>query len=110
MQALTIDTRESTSKFAAFMDARVRSYAASTHYSQAERTAAERMRLVLELVYSARTIYVTYRKKFINVKVEAGTVRDRAQLLALEQDFERRGITKLVSAQGIMYRIPKTSV
>lgn len=107
MQALAIDTHESTSKFAAFMDARVRSYAASTHYSQAERTAAERIRLALDLVYSAREIYVTYRKKFINVKVEAGLVRDRRQLADLEQDFERRGITKLVSAQGIMYRIPK---
>lgn len=109
MQAQTIDTRETDFKFAAFMDARARSYAASTHYSQAERNAAERIRLVLDLVYSARTIYVTYRKKFINVKVEAGLVRDRRQLAALEQDFEQRGITKLVSAQGIIYRIPKAN-
>ena len=64
---------------------------------------------MLDLVYSAREIYVTYRKKFINVKVEAGLVRDRRQLAVLEQDFERRGITKLVSAQGIIYRIPKVN-
>jgi hypothetical protein len=108
MQAAALDTKESTYKFAAFMDARVKSYAASTHYTEAEKLAAERVRLALELVYRAREVYVTFRKKFVTVKVDAGSVRDTKMLTVLETEYAARGITKAVTAQGIIYRIPKS--
>jgi hypothetical protein len=32
---------------------------------------------------------------------------DRANLELLEADYEREGITKVVTAQAVIYRIPK---
>ena len=107
MKTQTLDTLEASNKFAAYMNARVRSYAASTGYSEQEKIAAERMRLVLDLVYVAREIYVTYRKKFITVKLEQARVADRVSLSELEAEWTVKGITKAVTPQGIIYRIPK---
>jgi hypothetical protein len=107
MKTNEIETKESTNKFFASQDAKLRSYAASTHYLDSERTAAERVKLGLELCYYAKNVFITYRKKFITVKIEDARVRNKEALADLEQDYEQRGITKIVSAQGIIYRIPK---
>lgn len=93
--------------FAAARNARMRAAAQWSHYTEAERTRAERMRLGLELVYSCRNIYVNPRARFITIKVEQARVRDRAGLAMLEQDYEREGIRKAQSDQGVIYRIPK---
>ena len=107
MQALALDAKEATNKFAAYRDARVRSYAASTHYTDAEKVVAERIKLCLELVYRAREVYVTFRKGFIAIKLDAASVRDRKGLEIVERDIAERGVVKVVTAQGITYRIPK---
>lgn len=107
MYTTALDTKEATFKFFAAQDARARSYAASTHYSDAEKIVAERVKLALELVYRARQVYVTFRKKFITVKVDSASVRDAKMLTLLEQEYAIKGITKAVTAQGVIYRIPK---
>ena len=107
MQTQTLHTDEASNKFAALMNARVRSYAASTSYTEQEKIAAERMRLVLDIVYRAREVYVTYRKKFITIKLERALVADRVSLSELEAEWAQKGITKAVSPQGVIYRIPK---
>ena len=93
--------------YAAKLDAQRRSYAESTHYTEQERITAERVKLGLELVYSARAVYITYRKKFIAIKLDNARVRDRVNLRALEEEYDQRGYTKAVTNQGITYRIPK---
>ena len=94
-------------KFAAMRDARMKSYAASTSYTEQEKIKAERMKLALELVYGGKAFYVTFRKKFIVVKVDGAYVKDKRSLALLEQDYERQGVAKTVTAQGIAYRIAK---
>lgn len=107
MQARELDTKDAGQfKYAAYMDARVKSYAASTAYSEAQRRRAEQIRLGLGMCY-AGTVYVTFRKKFIVVKVEQGRVTDAKTLALLEQDYSQEGITKTKTAQGTAYRIPK---
>ena len=107
MQARELDTKDAGAyKYAAFMDARVKSYAASTAYSEAQKRRAEQIRLGLGLCY-AGTIYVTFRKKFIVVKVENARVTDTKNLVLLEGDWAKEGITKTQTAQGTAYRIPK---
>jgi len=106
MKAKFIENSESNNKVFAYLDARMRNAIGWTHYSTQERTRAERMVLGLELVYRAN-IYVNPRKKFITVKLENAEIADRKMLKVLEADYEKEGITKLVSAQGIIYRIPK---
>lgn len=93
--------------YAASRDASMKSYAASTSYTEAEKVTAERVKLGLEMVYSAKGVYLTYRKKFISIKLDGARVRDRFNLKFLEAEYETKGYTKSSTAQGIIYRIPK---
>ena len=93
--------------YAAARDARMRAAAQWSHYTESERVRAERMKLALELCYSARAFYVNPRSKFITIKIENPRVRDRVNLELLESDYEREGVTKVVTAQAVIYRIPK---
>ena len=93
--------------YAAARDARMRAAAMWSHYTEAERVRAERMKLALELCYSARAFYINPRGKFITIKIENPRVKDRANLALLESDYEREGVAKVVTAQAVIYRIPK---
>jgi hypothetical protein len=93
--------------YAAARDARMRAAAMWSHYTEAERVRAERMKLALELCYSARAFYVNPRGRFITIKVENPRVKDRSNLALLEEDYATQGITKIVTAQAVIYRIPK---
>jgi hypothetical protein len=93
--------------FAAARDARMKATAMWSHYTEAERTRAGRMALGLELCYFTKQIYINPRGKFISIKVDKPTVKDRKNLKLLEQDYEKAGITKAVTEQAIIYRIPK---
>ena len=107
MLSTVLKTEESSNKLGAYLDARMRNYAGKIHYSYKDQTRAERMKLVLELVYTAKDIYINYRAKFIAVKVEGARVADKTSLSELEAEWADQGITKAVSAQGVVYRIPK---
>ena len=93
--------------YAAARDARMRATAMWTHYTDKERVRAERIKLGLELCYSAKGIYINPRNKFIAIKIDNPTVKDRKNLALLEQDYEKEGITKVLTKQGITYRIAK---
>lgn len=93
--------------YAAARDAAQRSYAASTHYTEKQKVAAERMKLALEMMYSARAFHVNYRDRFIAVKLDRPTVRDRKNLALMETEWAAAGVVKRATAQGIIYRIPK---
>jgi len=93
--------------FAAMRDARIRNETEKSHYTEQEIIRAERMKYGLELVYACKEIHINYRKKFIAVKVESDRVIDRKNLSLLEEDYATEGVEKLITAQGIIYRIPK---
>jgi hypothetical protein len=105
MLANELDTKAAPTAWYAARDARMRNFAMSTNYSEAQKVQAERMKL--EMVYSAKSIHINFRLKFITIKLESPMVRDRKTLALLEQDYERAGITKQVSAQGVIYRIKR---
>ncbi len=108
MRTVDIDTREAPHAFFAARDARMRNEAMKSTYTDRERLRAERMRLGLECVYRATEVHINYRKGFIAVKLSNAIVRDRASVADLEAAYAREGIEKRVSAQGIIYRIPRT--
>ena len=93
--------------FAAAQNARMRAAAMWSHYTQSQRIQAERIKLGLELCYSAKGFYINPRNKFITIKIDNPTVRDRKNLAILEADYAKQGITKIATAQGISYRIAK---
>ena len=107
MKDRVIDTQEAPFKWFAARDARMKAAAGWTHYSDAQRVRAERMALGLEMVYWNKGIHINPRNKFITIKVDKAQVKDSKTLALLEKDYEAEGITKVVSAQGIIYRIPK---
>ncbi len=106
MLTSVLKTEESSNKRGAYLDARMRNLAGKSHYSYSQQTRAERMRLVLEIVYTAKDIYVNYRQRFIALKVDGARVADRVALSELEAEWAQEGITKAVTAQGVVYRIP----
>ena len=93
--------------YAAARDASMRAIAMWSHYTDKERVRAERMKLGLEMVYNAKGIHINPRGKFIAIKVDQPQVRDRKTLALLEKDYELLSITKVVTEQGVTYRIPK---
>ena len=93
--------------WAAAQNARMTSLVNSSQFSDAQKLWAERMRLALEMVYSARAVHLNYRKTQITLKVDQPTVRDRKMLKVLEADWTGLGVVKRVSAQGINYAIAK---
>lgn len=107
MKDRVIDTQEAPNKWWAARDARMKSAAMWTHYTDKQRVRAERMALGLDMVYANKGIHINPRIKFITIKVDNAYVKDNKTLALLEKDYEAEGITKVVSAQGIIYRIPK---
>jgi hypothetical protein len=108
MNATELDTKSAPFAWIAARDAAIKSYAASTLYTDAQKVRAERMKLGLEMVYSARSAFITYRKKFVTIKLDQARVRDRKTLALLEQDYTAQGdVTKVITDQGITYRIAR---
>jgi hypothetical protein len=108
MQTTEMDTRSAGFyAYAAALNARMTSTVNASHFSDAQRLQAERMRLALEMVYSARAVHLNYRKTQITLKVDQPTVRDRKMLQLLESDWTGQGVTKRVSAQGVNYAIAR---
>ena len=108
MNATELDTKSAPFAWVAARDAAMKSYAASTLYTEAQKVRAERMKLGLEMVYSARSAFITYRKKFVTIKLDQARVRDRKTLALLEQDYTAQGdVTKVITDQGITYRIAR---
>ena len=86
-------------------DASLKHAVNASNFSDAQKAKAERVKLALELVYSASTISITNCKKWIRVKVHNGTIRDRKNLRLLEGDWAIQGIVKNHTPQGIIYRV-----
>ena len=104
MKTLALETKEADNKWWAARDARMRNYANSTLYDNATRIRAERMKLVLEMLYAARAVYIAYGKRGVSLKVDRAHVRDRRELAAMEADWAVQGVVKKVSDQGVIYR------
>jgi hypothetical protein len=58
-------------------------------------------------MYSSRAVHLNYRKGFVSVKLDSPRVVDRANLDRMEKEWSAAGIAKVITAQGIIYRIPK---
>ena len=100
-----LNTEEAPTKWWAARDARQRSLANRSHYPESAKIRAERMRLALDLCYSARGIYEAFGKSGVSIKVDRPTfVRDRSNLELLEAEWTEQGVVKKVSAQGVIYR------
>lgn len=109
MKTSFINTEEAPNKWWAAQDARMRSIANASHYPEREKIRAERMRYALELAYAGRFFDPKFGKKGITIKIESARIRDKQILRELEGLYEKEGVVKRVSLQGINYYIPKAA-
>lgn len=108
MRTVTLNNDESHNKFWALQDRRMRNYANKTLFTEAQRLRLERIKLALEMVVNGTVYEPSYGKKSGSVKVQDGAVIvDRKMLALFEQDWEKEGIYKKVSAQGFQYHMPR---
>jgi hypothetical protein len=108
MQTHTSETKDAGFyKFAAMRDARMRNEAMKSTYTDKERVRAERMRMGLECVYRSKEVHINYRKKFIAIKLSNAIMLNRASVADLERDYALEGISKEITPQAIIYRIPR---
>jgi hypothetical protein len=91
--------------FFAARDASFKSAVNSSKFSDSQKISAERVKLGLEMVYSADRVYIEFRKTFISVKVEKPNVRDRKGLTMLETCYANEDFEKCKTAQGVTYRL-----
>lgn len=89
--------------WAASQNARMRNIVNASHFTDAEKLQAERMKLVLDFVYTHEGVFVNFRKHKIAVKVSGAEVKDRVLLNELEAEWALKGIRKSVTAQGVIY-------
>ena len=94
--------------YAAMRDARMRNEAMKSTYTAAQCLRAERMRMGLDCVYRTKEVHINYRQKFIAVKLSNAIVRDSASVADLEAFYALEGISKEITPQAIIYRIPRT--
>lgn len=104
---VTETEHKSAGKFAWFAakDASMKSAVNASRFTDAQKLKAERVKLVLELMYSCEEVKITNCKTWIRVKVLNGLIRDRKKLRSLEDEWTLEGIKKVFTKQGIIYRV-----
>ena len=104
---ITIDKDTPAARCAwwAAQDASMRNLAAKSHYSPQVQLQVERMKAVLDYCYAGR-IFEAYRPKSVAVKIDKPIVKNSKMLREIESDWAERGIVKVITPQGILYRLP----
>jgi hypothetical protein len=89
-------------------DAAFRSAVNSSHFQNAVKIKAERVKLVLEMLYYSDTVSITYNKSSVRVKVHNARPRDKKLIAEWDSTWAQDGIlVKKSTAQGIIYLIPR---
>lgn len=76
-------------------------------YTQKERNAAQTAFDIIDSYYSHKKMYINYRKTFIAIKIDAAEAYSKRDVAKLDAVFATKGYTKVITPQGIVYRIPR---
>jgi hypothetical protein len=91
--------------FFAARDAAFKSAVNASRFSNQLKLKAERMKLVLEMIYASDEVTITYCKKWARVKVHNARPRDKKLIKEWEDNWSQDSIVKAVTDQGIIYRV-----
>jgi len=108
MNTRELDTLPATNKWWARQDANRLNLKWEPTYAESQKLKASRVRGCLDLVYGSKGVHINFREKWIAIKVDRPVIRDRRNLQLLESDWEREGIIRRTTAQGVIYRIPRS--
>ena len=104
----TIETNHiDAGRFAWFAarDAKMRSAVNASRFTDRQKLRAEQIKLALELVYSYKELTLDFTKRHIRVKVSKPNIKNRKVLRECENDWANEGIVKVLTSQGIIYRV-----
>ncbi len=108
MKELAINRDESTQPWFAARDAHHKSEICKQAYSLKNRAKADAMHYAIELCYACHATYLTYRQRFVAIKIEHVMGFHRTTLRTLEAAWESDAsitVTKVVTKQGFIYRV-----
>jgi hypothetical protein len=78
-----------------------------SRFSAREQARAETVKDLVSIVFPSSVCYVNYRQKFISVKIEKPQKPNSKQAAQLDDVMSDYNATKVVTPQGIVYRIPR---
>jgi hypothetical protein len=111
MQNTQINTQEVEMgrKWAAHLDAKRKSAEAQKEYSKKQQSEATTVFEAVRVSYIRSKVYLNYREKFYAVKVNHPTKADAMSkdVAKVEKLLAEVGAEKVVSKQGIIYRVAK---
>lgn len=98
---------KSAGRFAFFAarDAAFKSAVNASRFSTQLKLKAERMKLVLEILFANDDVTITYCKKWARVKVHNARPRDKKLIKEWEETWAIDGIEKVLTDQGVIYRV-----
>jgi hypothetical protein len=102
-----LDTREARRPWFSIQDAQARNLANQGRHSAANQQRAQEMREQLDKLYTHQGVFVNYRQKFISVKVNHAQAKSMFDLTKQELTWMRQGVSRAVTQQGVIYRIPR---
>jgi hypothetical protein len=74
-------------------------------YTPSQRARAETFVDIVRLGYVSKDIFINYRKKFVQIYVQAGEVKDRKLAREIDLICEERNYEKVRTEQGVSFRI-----
>lgn len=86
-------------------DASQRSAVYATTHSSQDKLKAERVRLMLDMMYYTDGTSITYCKNWIRVKAHGALKQNRELIADMESHWAAQGITKKITPQGIIYNV-----
>lgn len=104
MKTTIINTPEAKNKAWAVMDARQRNLNNKSSWSAKDQLRAERMSMALSVLYYSLGNHISYGKKGISVKLDHPQVLRADDLVQLEAEWSREGVTKTITPQAVIYK------
>lgn len=107
MKQYNTQAADDNNKRGAALNAYFRNREMAGTYTREQQCLAQRALDILDTAYSYAESYINYRKKFIAVKIERATKRDRSMAQEAVSILEDKGYSVVSTPQGIVVRIPR---
>ena len=97
----------SSAPWQARKDAENKSKRNAAGFTAIQKGLAESTADLIQSAYNYKALYTNFRQKFISIKVAEPRTRDRDSVMSLDRLFSDRGYRKVLTPQGIIFRIPR---
>lgn len=104
MNTSKLNTEEAPNKWWAARDAHMRNICNKTLWDDDVLLQVDRMAGIMDMLYYGK-VHKRFGKRQVTLKIERARVKDKRLIAEMEAHWAEQGISKKVTAQGIIYRI-----